>query len=418
MSKIKQVFAREILDARGYPALEVEIILDSGVSASASVATASIAGDLSRAAISLQDGDLRFYQGQGIKRLISKIKEIVIPSLIGLSVKTPGKIDQLLLDLDGTSNKKNLGANVLLALSLAVFKVAANHQKQTLFYYLQQTFSLAGPKIPVPLINIFNGGRHADTNLDFQEFLLIPKKDSVSEMLKTGAEIFHELGVVLQASGYDTDTGSEGGYAPDLDSSIEALDLILAAALRCTYRAGRDFSLGINIGSAILYEKQTGKYIFPLDHARFSSADLIGLYHEWLKKYPLTYLEDAVSDEEWGAWRELGADLGSKLTIAGGSLFRGEKSRLRQGIAEKAANAVTVKLTEIGTITEVIEYIKLAQRHNYQIIISHNDDETNDDFIADLAVAVGADYLKAGSITRGERLAKYNRLLKIETLLS
>jgi enolase len=274
------------------------------------------------------------------------------------------------------------------------------------------------PKIPTPIFNIFNGGRHADTNLDFQEFLIIPKKSSAAAMVRMGAEIFHELGKVLKESDYDTDTGLEGGYAPDLDSSIEAIEFILAAALRAGYKPGGDIYLGVDVGSSLLYEATTKKYIFPLDNIYFSSANLIGLYEEWLKKYPFIYIEDGLAEDDWDNWRALTAELGNKILIAGDDLFATSSARLRQGLKEKAANSIIIKPNQAGTVTETIDCITLAQKHNYQIIISHRSGETNDDFIVDLAVACGAEYLKAGSLSRGERLAKYNRLLEIEEIIN
>ena len=415
MPKIKNISAREILDSRGRPTIEAAVTLDNGVSASAGVPAGTSTGK--HEAFELRDGDSKRYSGFGVLRAVAKVNEIIAPKLIGQKMATQQEIDKFLIDLDGTENKTNLGANAVLAVSLACARAAAMNAKQELFVYLGEIFSFSKPKIPTPLFNIFNGGRHADTNLDFQEFLLIPKKAAAAEMVRAGAEIFQELAKVLKEAGYDTDTGIEGGYAPDLDSTIEAIEFILAAAIRAGYQPGTDFHLGVDVGSSLLYEAESGKYVFSLDNAYFSAANLIGLYNEWLKKYPFLYIEDGLAEDAWDDWRELTADLGKKLLIVGDDLFTTNSNRLRMGLKEKAANAIIIKPNQVGTLTETVDCIKLAQKHNYQVIVSHRSGETNDDFIVDLAVACGADYLKAGSLSRGERLAKYNRLMKIADLI-
>lgn len=416
MAKIKEIRAREILDSRGYPTIEATVVLDKGLSASASVPSGVSTG--SHEAKELRDGDSRRYRGKGVLKAIGKIHDIIAPAVSGLKVEDQPALDALLLELDGTPDKRNLGANAMLAVSLAAARAAALSAKQELYVYLGEAYDLGRPSIPVPLFNIFNGGKHADTNLDFQEFLIIPERRTAAEMIRVGAEIFHELGDVLRESGYDTDTGSEGGYAPELDSSIEALEMIMAAALRAGYQPGKDVRLGIDVGSSVLYDSESKKYVFPLDHAYFHSASLIGLYNEWLKKYPIAYLEDGLAEDEWSGWRELTAELGGRMMIVGDDLFATSENRLRQGIAEKAANSIIIKPNQAGTLTEAVKCLKLAKRHNYRIIVSHRSGETVDDFIVDLAVASGADYLKAGSLSRGERLAKYNRLLAIASLLN
>lgn len=415
MATIKNISAREILDARGLPTLEAKVTLSNGLSAIAGVPSGAVNGHYE--ALDLRDGDLKRYRGNGVLKAAAKVKEIIAPALIGKKINEQTKIDQILIELDGTKNKSNLGANSTLAVSMACARAAALDDKQELFAYLGKTFSLAAPKMPTPLFNIFNGGKHADTNLDFQEFLIIPKAADIAEMIRQGAEICYELGKLLRESGYDTDTGELGGYAPDLDSTIEALELILAAAIRAGYKPGENVHLGIDIGSSILYDKEKKKYIFPLDQAYFSSSNLIGLYEEWLKKYPIVYIEDGLADDDWASWRELTAELGKKIMIAGDELFTTNSERLRQGLKEKAANTILIKPNQAGTLTETVECVKLAQKHGYRVVVSHRSGETVDDFIADLAVACGADYLKAGSLNRGERLSKYNRLLAIADIL-
>ena len=323
------------------------------------------------------------------------------------------EIDQILIDLDGTKDKSNLGTNTTLAVSLACARAAAKSEKIELFSYLQKTFKFTDLKMPVPFFNIFNGGEHADTNLDFQEFIIIPQAKDIFKNIEIGAAVFHELGHVLEESGYDTDLGSEGGYAPDLDSSVEALELILAAAIRANYKPGNDLKLGINIGSSILYDNDSGKYLFSLGNGSLNSLDLISLYEDWFKKYPFIYLEDALAENAYKDWGELTAALGDKMIIAGSNLFATKTDRLRDGLKTKSANAIVIKPNQAGTLTETVDCIRLAKTHGYKIIISQRGAETNDDFIADLAVAVSADYLKAGSLSRGERIAKYNRLMEI-----
>lgn len=415
MAKIKSLVAREILDSRGNPTIETKVILADGTVARASVPSGASTG--AHEAWELRDGDAKRYGGLGVRQAVAKVNEIISPALVRLEVSEQEKIDRRLIELDGTKNKKNLGANAILSVSLACARAAASSSGQELFRYLGQTFDFSKPKLPVPLFNIFNGGKHADTNLDFQEFIIIPKIGPAEEMLRLGAEVFHELGRVLKEAGYDTDVGAEGGYAPDIDSSIEAIEMILAAAIRAGYEPGKDLRLGVDVGSSGLYEEATGKYVFALDKANFSASSLIGLYNEWFKKYPFLYLEDGLAEDAWDDWRELTKELGKNLLIVGDDLFVTQTERLRRGLKEKAANAIIIKPNQVGTLTETVECIKLAQQHNYRVIVSHRSGETIDDFIVDLAVAGGADYLKAGSLSRGERLAKYNRWLEIADLL-
>lgn len=414
-SSIKQLSAREILDSRGYPTIETRLVLSDGTEARASVPSGLSVG--SYEARELRDGDSRRYQGRGVLLAVGKINDIIAPALIGQDVCSQREIDKILLDLDGTENKANLGANALLATSLVCARVAAASRQQELFIYLRETFAFGEPKIPVPLFNIFNGGKHADTNLDFQEFLLMPKRAETAEMVRMGAEIFHALGEELKKAGYDTDVGTEGGYAPDLESSIEAIELIMAGALRAGYEPRKDFQLGIDVGSSLLFEEKSGRYIFPLDEAHFTADNLIGLYEDWLRQYPIAYIEDGLAEDDWENWRGLTADLGQHLILAGDDLFATNSKRLRRSLEERAANAIIIKPNQVGTLTETVDCVKLADKHGYRVIVSHRSGETNDDFIVDLAVAAGADFLKAGSLARGERLAKYNRLMEIASVL-
>lgn len=429
-AKIKNIVAREILNSKGDPTIEVLITSSSGKSAKASVPCGTSTSSFE--AVDRRDFDDDRFFGRGVLQAVAKVNEVIAPKLIGLDPSKQSLIDKTMIDLDGDENKKNLGANAILAVSLASARLAALENGEELFTYLALANGFAEPKkLPTPLFNIFNGGSHADTGLDFQEFMVIPSPESsfykkeisakqgrpTKRLIQAGAEIFHSLGNILKEAGYSSTVGLEGGYAPDMDSSIQALDFIMAAIISAGYEPGRDINIGLDIGSSVLFDKEKKKYVFRLDNALFSNGNLIGLYNEWLKKFPIIYLEDGLDEEEWTAWAELNTELGDKMMIVGDDLFATNINRLRRGIKEKAANALIIKPNQIGTLSETLECVKLAQRHNYRVIVSHRSGETNDDFIVDLAVAVGADYLKAGSLSRGERVAKYNRLMEIEDLL-
>ncbi|MDD4332880.1 MAG: phosphopyruvate hydratase [Patescibacteria group bacterium] len=415
MPKIKNITAREILDSRGNPTIETKIELDNGMVAKASVPSGASTG--SYEALELRDGDLGRYGGMGVFKAIKNVNEIIAKKLINFDINEQEKIDRAMIDYDGSKNKRNLGANAILSVSLACARAGAIAINLELYKYIAKNFhfSTESFKLPIPAFNIFNGGKHADTNLDFQEFLIIPTKNiSFSEKVRMGSEIFHELGKVLKRGGFDTDVGNEGGYAPDLSSSIQALEFIMAAILNAGYNPGKDLGIGIDVGSSTLYNPETKKYIFKLDQANFTANTLVGLYNEWLRKFPIISIEDGVAEDDWDGWKELTRELGKEIMLIGDDLFTTNTERFRQGLKEKVANSILIKPNQIGTLTETIECIKLAQKHNYKIMISHRSGETCDDFIADLAVAVGADYIKAGSLSRGERLAKYNRLMEIE----
>lgn len=427
LNQITSLSAREILNSSGYPTLEASLILSSGQKVKASVPVGMRSNKLG--AQDLHDGDRRRYQGRGVLLAANHINELIAPRLEGMSVLEQEKIDRLLIELDDSFDRRQLGANTMTVVSLVVARAAALSEGKELFNYLIDRFNLSLPQcIPAPLFNMFNGGRHADTNLDFQEFLLVPHKNSTAfsasfcegkaeKMVRAGAEIFHVLGKLLLSSGYDTDTGLEGGYAPDMDSSLKALEMMMAAVVKAGYKLGEDFSLGLDIGSSYLYDESNAQYVFSLDNSYLSSTNLISLYDDWLQKYPLIYLEDGIGAEDWSAWREATNKLGSKLILAGDDLFVSSLDRLRKGIVEQTANAIVIKPNQIGTLTETIECAKLAHRQNYKIIISHRGNETNDDFIVDLATALGAEFLKAGAPSRGERVAKYNRLMEIADIM-
>lgn len=419
MSKIKNITAREILDSRGDPTVEAKITLSSGLVAKASVPSGASTGE--HEAYELRDKKETRYSGKGVLQAVENIKEKIAPKLQNVDVLKQKKIDDTLIKLDGSDSKTRLGANAILAVSLVCARAGALYQNKELYQYLSNTFKFGSYKykMPTPAFNVFNGGKHADTNLDFQEFWILPKgKNSFAEKVRMGAETFHQLAYVLKEAGYDTDVGAEGGYAPDISSSVQAVELIMAAIMEAGYGPGKDIYIGTDVGSSELYHKDTGKYIFQLDQAHFTTNTLIGLYYEWFRQYPLIAIEDGLAQDDWRGWSELTKELGGELLLIGDDLFTTNVNRLRKGLKERAANAILIKPNQVGTLTETIECIKLAQKHNYKIMMSHRSGETCDDFIADLAIACRASHIKSGSLSRGERVAKYNRLMEIEEGLS
>jgi enolase len=418
MPKIEKIVAREILDSRGNPTIETRIILDNGLSAKASVPSGASTGI--HEAHELRDGDKKRYGGLGVLKAVNNVNDKIAKELSGIEIVKQSEIDEKMIALDGTDNKKNLGANAILSVSLASARAGALSRGEELYEYLHEIYGLQNKfSLPVPSFNIFNGGKHADTNLDFQEFMILPlAKMPFHEKVRMGAEIFHELANVLKKGGFDTDVGAEGGYAPDIVSSVQAIEFIVSAIINAGYKPGHDIGLGIDVGSSELYNEESGKYVFKLDNAFYASANLIGLYEEWLQEFPIVSIEDGLSEDDWSGWKKLTMELGGKIMLIGDDLFATNINRLRKGLKEKVANAILIKPNQAGTLSETIECVKLAQKHHYKIMISHRSGETNDDFIADLAVAVGADFIKAGSLSRGERLAKYNRLMEIESIMN
>jgi len=414
MPKIKNIIAREILDSRGNPTVEAKVVLDDGTIAKDSAPSGASTG--SYEAWELRDNDEKCYDGKGVLKAVENINTEIADALKGMDIFKQAEIDEKMIALDSTKNKSRLGANAILPVSLACARAGALSRGEELFEYLNQICGFNSKySLPTPCFNIFNGGKHADTNLDFQEFMIIPvKKVSFTEKVRMGAEIFHALGKILKRGGFDTDVGNEGGYAPDIISSVQALEFIISATISSNYKPGEDVCLGIDVGSSELYDQDQKKYIFKLDSNYFAADTLIGLYGEWLRNFPIIYLEDGLAENQWDDWQKLTKELGDKMMIVGDDLFTTNITRLRLGLKNKIANSIIIKPNQIGTLSETAECLKLAQKHNYKIIISHRSGETNDDFIADLAVAAGADFIKTGSLSRGERLAKYNRLMEIE----
>lgn len=414
---ISAISAREILDSRGNPTVEATVCLENGMCASASVPSGASTGE--HEAHELRDNDASRFHGRGVLSAVKNIEKKIAPAINGMKITEQEAIDRTMIELDGTADKHVLGANAILAVSLACARAGSLAADMPLYGYLAKTFGFKKPQrtaLPIPCFNIFNGGKHADTNLDFQEFMIVPldRSKSVAEVVRMGAEIFHELGAVLKENGFDTDVGSEGGYAPDIYSSVQAIEFILAAAVRAGYDPGKDLGIGIDVGASELYDIRTKKYIFQLDHAAFASLTLVELYREWLKKFHVVSIEDGLAEDDWEGWTELNQRIGGEVMLVGDDLFVTNTERLRRGIEQRAANTVLIKPNQVGTLTETVACVKLAQEHDYKVFVSHRSGETTDDFIADFAVAVGAGYVKFGSLARGERVCKYNRMMKIE----
>jgi enolase len=440
--KIKQIIASEILDSRGDPAVEVKVELDNGLFAVASVASGASTG--SHEALELRDNDAKRYGGKGVLKACANVNSIISKNLQGIDISQQEKIDQKMIELDGTPDKENLGANAILGVSLASARAGSLVEGKPLYQYLKELYDLKIPleRMPVPLFNIFNGGKHADTNLDFQEFMVIPVlKGPFKKHLQVGSEIFHALGKVLKAEGLDTDVGNEGGYAPIIDSSVKAVEYIMAAIKEAGYHSYEEVALGMDAGASTFYLPKQQLYNFSLDESFLDSDQLVYLYHEWFEKYPFLLIEDPLAEDDWAAWQKITKEFstiklkvrnyhldGKKFiklqnkilnpVIVGDDLFTTNVNRLSEGIKLGAGNAVVVKPNQIGSLTETIKFAKLAIQNDYQLVVSHRSGETYDDFIADLAVALSADFIKAGAPSRGERVAKYNRLLRIEEELN
>jgi len=408
-TRIKAVEGREILDSRGNPTVEADVRLEGGPMGRAAVPSGASTGE--HEAIELRDGDPHRYQKKGVLRAVENIARVIAPALKGQDAAEQAELDRRLKELDGTPNKSRLGANAILAVSLAAARAAANARELPLYRYLGgQSASL----LPVPQMNILNGGVHADNNVDFQEFLIVPLGASrFADALRMGVETFHHLKAVLSRKGYATAVGDEGGFAPSLRSNTEALELILEAIRAAGYRPGEDIALALDPASSEFYEN--GKYIFKKsDHSARSAGEMVEFYSEWVRQYPIVSIEDGMAQDDWLGWKLLTERLGSRIQLVGDDIFVTNTERLEKGIREKVANSILIKLNQIGTLTETLEAIQMARSHGYSAVISHRSGETEDTFIADLAVATGVGQIKTGSASRTDRIAKYNQLLRIE----
>ena len=410
MPAIEYVLAREILDSRGNPTVEVEVILENGISGRASVPSGASTGK--REAVELRDNDIR-YLGKGVRKAVKNVLEKIAPSIVGIEAENQREIDYLLIELDGTNNKANLGANAILAVSLAVARAAAKSVGVPLFQYIG---GINANTLPVPLMNILNGGKHADNNVDIQEFMIVPHNaDSFAEALRMGTEVFHYLKKVLKDKGLSTNVGDEGGFAPKLNSNEEAIELLLQAIEKAGYVPKDDIAIAIDAASSEFYDNKKNKYI--LQGQELTSEEMVDFWNTLVEKYPIVSIEDGLAEDDWNGWKLLTKKLGNKVQLVGDDLFVTNKEILKKGIQQEVANSILIKVNQIGTLTETLDTVALANQNNYTSIISHRSGETEDTFIADLAVALNTGQIKTGAPNRSDRTAKYNQLLRIEEFL-
>jgi enolase len=408
---ISEIHAREILDSRGNPTVEAEVTLSEGAVGRAAVPSGASTGE--HEAVELRDGDQDRYSGKGVLQAVQNINGPISQALEGEDASLQRDIDNTMLELDGTDNKSKLGANAILAVSMACARASANALQLPLYRYLG---GVSANILPTPMMNILNGGAHADSNVDFQEFMAMPiGADTFSEALRWGVEVFHALKAVLKKRGYNTAVGDEGGFAPSLKANVEAIEVILEAIQQAGFRAGDDIALALDPASSEFFDKEKGKYVFKKsDKSVKSSQDMVRFWSDWTRQYPIVSIEDGLAEDDWDGWKLLTEELGDKIQLVGDDLFVTNTVRLTQGIEDQAANSILIKVNQIGTVSETLDAIDLARRNNYTCVISHRSGETEDTFIADLAVATGVGQIKTGSASRTDRVAKYNQLLRIE----
>ncbi len=419
MATLSSISAREILDSRGYPTVEVTVTLEGGIQGTAAVPSGASTG--SHEALELRDGDTKRYLGKGVLKAVANVNEILAPALLGMEATEQKALDQTMIEIDGTKNKSKLGANAILGVSLAVARAAAKSLEQPLYQYLEQLGSFAKQAVsfPVPMFNIINGGEHADSGLSVQEFKIVPVGiKSYHEQLRAGSEVFHVLQEILKKNGYSTSVGDEGGFAPKVESHAQAFEFIVQAIQEAGYVPGKDIFLDIDAAANSFYDKTNDRYLLQPENVVLNSTELASLYQDWMSRFPLKSIEDPFHEEDWQGWAAFHKKMGSELLLVGDDLLVTNVERVQKAINEHSCNAVLIKVNQIGTLTETLDCIMLAQQHSLQTVISHRSGETTDDFIADLAVATGAQYIKTGSLARGERLVKYNRLLAIQQDLS
>ncbi len=408
MSKIAKIKAREILDSRGSPTVEVDVILENGILGRAQVPSGASTG--TREAIELRDGDKKRYFGKGVLKAVNNANEVIAPKLIGIEPNKQEEIDNLMISLDGTENKAKLGANAILGISLATAKAAAYDSSQPLYKYLGGEEARL---MPISFFNILNGGKHADNNVDIQEFMIAPLgASSFAESLRMAAETYHTLKAVLKSRGLNTAVGDEGGFAPNLASNEEALEIIVVAIEKTGYKAGIDISIVLDSAASEFYNGS--KYLLKADNKEYTSQEMLEFYDNLINKYPIISIEDALAENDWGGWQILTKKLGDKIQLTGDDIFVTNPKILREGIEKGIANSILIKLNQIGTLTETLKTIKLAKAVGYSCVFSHRSGETEDSFLADVTVATNAGQLKTGAPARSERLAKYNQLLRIE----
>lgn len=413
MSVIELVYAREVLDSRGNPTVEVEVVLESGSVGRAIVPSGASTGAFE--AVELRDGDKGRYLGKGVEKAVANVNEIIAPELEGMDAFDQPAIDALMIELDGTHNKGKLGANAILGVSMAVARAAAEELGLPLFQYIG---GVNAKQLPVPMMNILNGGEHADNSVDVQEFMILPVgAKSFREGLRMGAEVFHSLKKVLSERGLACGVGDEGGFAPNLGSNREALELIVEAIEKAGYKPGDDVRLGLDVAATEMYDKETKLYDLKHEGKKLTAEQMVDLYEEWVNNFPIVTIEDGLDEEDWDGWKILTDRLGKKVQLVGDDLFVTNTERLERGIEASVANSILIKVNQIGTITETLDAIEMAKRAGYTAVISHRSGETEDTTIADLAVAVNAGQIKTGAPSRTDRVAKYNQLLRIEEMV-
>jgi enolase len=414
MSSIKNIYARQVLDSRGNPTIEVEVCTEEGYMGRSIVPSGASTGQYE--AIELRDRDKSFYLGRGVQQAVKHVTDIIQPELKGISVFEQQTIDDLLIKLDGTPNKANIGANAILGVSVATAKAAASSLCMPLYAYIG---GINAHVLPTPMINVLNGGAHADNTLDIQEFMIVPfKAPTFAEALRMGVEVFHHLGFLLQEKGFSTNVGDEGGFAPNLASHELAIELILQAIEKAGYKPGEDISIALDAASSEFYQPKEKIYHLKKSSGhRLTSTELVIFWQQLIQKFPILSIEDAMAEDDWEGWRQLTEAIGDRIQLIGDDLFVTHADRLQQGIQDKIANAILIKMNQVGTLTETLHTVELAKRNSYRTIISHRSGETEDTTIADLAVAVNAGQIKTGSVSRTDRTAKYNQLLRIEERL-
>jgi enolase len=411
MSEITHIQARQILDSRGNPTVEAEVFTEDGAFGRAAVPSGASTGI--HEAAELRDNDKSHYMGKGVLKAVDNVNNIISEALEGVEVSSQNEIDNLMIELDGTENKSNLGANAILAVSLAVAKAAADEMGMPLYRYVG---GVNANILPVPMMNILNGGAHADNKIDFQEFMVMPvKAESFSHGLRMGVEIFHHLKSVLKAAGYSTNVGDEGGFAPNIQSNEEAIEIVLKAIEKAGYRPGEDVYIAMDAATSEFYDEKTGLYTFKKSSGKQMNGDeMVNYWAEWCDKYPIISIEDGCAEDDWASWKKLTDKLGSKIQLVGDDLFVTNVNRLQKGIDEGIANSILIKVNQIGTLTETLNAIQLATRNQFTNVMSHRSGETEDSIIADLAVAMNSGQIKTGSASRSDRMAKYNQLIRIE----
>ena len=413
MGQIAGIHARQILDSRGNPTVEVEVVTNEGYIGRAAVPSGASTGV--HEAVELRDGDKAQFLGQGVTKAVENVNTIINDELKGYFIDDQTGIDNALIQLDGTENKSNLGANAMLGVSLAVAKAAATEYGLPLYRYIG---GVNANTLPIPMMNILNGGQHADNKIDIQEFMIMPVgAETFSDALRMGTEIFHHLKAVLKSKGHSTNVGDEGGFAPNLGSNEEAIEVVLEAIEKAGYKSGKDIYIALDAAASEFYNKEKKIYHFESTNQDMTSSEMVNYWKEWVEKYPILSIEDGLDEDDWGGWAELTKTIGDKVQLVGDDLFVTNVKRLSQGIKENVGNSILIKVNQIGTLTETIESVKLATENSYTSIISHRSGETEDTTIADLAVALNTGLIKTGSASRSDRIAKYNQLLRIEEAL-